>query len=215
MVDPEKISWSIQRKSFSRSIQKKIHSRSRTKSIVDSGILFPCSIQKKCMVYPKKNSMVGPGILNPLFDQEKTAWSDPRKNSIGRARKKYTVDPDSAWNYAIPTSVMPCTFSLTLPGQAKWLTGSHSQSTPPPVFPSDTICFRPSYMRAPAVAVFSPKISPDFHRSIKLHTGARVNVVLLTYLHFKKRIKNSKLHYKLAFSVYYIIQLSTDVLFST
>ena len=42
---------------------------------------------------------------------------DPEKN--------YFVDPDPAWNYAIPDFAIPSTSSLASPGQTKWLTGSH------------------------------------------------------------------------------------------
>ena len=38
---------------------------------------------------------------------------------------RYIVDPDPAWNYAIPDFAIPSTFHLTSPGQTKWLTGSH------------------------------------------------------------------------------------------
>ena len=44
--------------------------------------------------------------------------------------KNYLVDPDPAWNYAIPDSSNPSIFHLTLPVQAKWLTGSHPHPTP-------------------------------------------------------------------------------------
>ena len=57
-------------------------------------------------------------MKNLMVDLGKISWMILTK-SMADPEKNYIVDPDTARNYTIPNSVIPSTFPLTLPGQAK------------------------------------------------------------------------------------------------
>ena len=73
----------------------------------------------------KKKSLVDPEKIH--YRSRKNCMVDPEKKSMA---DRYIVDPDPAWNYAIPDFAIPSTFPLTSPGQTKWLTGSHPHPSP-------------------------------------------------------------------------------------
>ena len=63
-----------------------------------------------------------------IIDQEKTAWLIQKKSMADH--KKNFVNPDPAWNYAIPDFAIPFTFPLASPGQTKWFTEYYPHPSP-------------------------------------------------------------------------------------
>ena len=127
MVDPEKIWWSIQEKFHGRFRKKsmfdpeKIHGQSRKNSMVDQGKIS-CSIQKWIHGRSRKNPWSIKTILHG-WSRKKNPW--PIQKKLHR-RSRSSLELCNSQHCDIPS-----TFPITLPEQAKWLTGLHP--TPPPL----------------------------------------------------------------------------------